>query len=182
MGALIEFALFGVAGLVGGLVLLAGVLYLLGKSVPEEHTATSSTDVPVAPADAFALIDNVSEHPQWNAKVTRVEMLEDKNGMPQCRMHMGRNSFVLVRTRHEPARLLERTIADDNGPFGGTWLYQFTPKGSGCEIKLTETGRVKSPLPRAMMKYIFGYHMYLNAHLAAVNKKLGGSGAVNKLR
>ena len=172
---------WSVVAVVVVLAVCAGVLIFLGKSIPEEHVAAGAIDVGASAEEAFALIDKVAEFPSWYKGVTRVEMLPEKNGLQVCRMHMGRNSFVLVRTKHQPPRVLERTITDDHGPFGGTWLYTLTPKAGGCEITLTENGRVKSPLARAVMKYMMGYHMYLNMHLKAIGARLGGGGVVRKV-
>jgi ribosome-associated toxin RatA of RatAB toxin-antitoxin module len=171
--------------IVSGLVFLVGlpivILIWLGKGIPEEHVASGAIDVSASAEEAFALIENVSEHPSWNKVVSKVEMLPEKHGLQTCRMHMGRNSFVLVRTKHQPPRVIEQTISDERGPFGGTWLYTITPKAGGCEIKLTENGRVKSPLPRAVMKYVMGYHMYLNMQLKALGARLGGGGKPRKV-
>lgn len=169
------------AGLLFCLTLLIAVFHTLGKSIPEEHTASSTVDVPASAHDAFALLDNVADQQSWNRSVTRIEMLPDQHGLQTCRMHMGRNSFVLVRTKHLPPSELERTIIDDHGPFSGTWLYSIASTPSGCQIKLTETGRVKSPIPRAMMKHLFGYHYYLNSHLKALAARLGGTSAPRKV-
>lgn len=165
------------------IVLVAGGLAftLLGRRVPEEHEAVGAIDVKVSIDEAFAVIDNVQEHPSWNGDVQRVEPLPDRNGMPACRMHMGRHSVVLVRTKYDPPRELERTISDERGPFSGTWSYHLSPRAEGCEVRLREVGRVRSAIPRAMMKYIFGYHMFLNRHLRALGRRLGSTSEPRKL-
>ncbi len=171
-----------IGSLVALLALLGVAAWMYGRTIPVEHQASGAIDVHATAQQAFDLIADVERHPTWAKGVTKVEMLPEKNGLQACRMHMGRNSFVLVQTRHEPPRLIERTIQDDHhAQFSGTWLYliQERPDG-GCTVKLTETGRVRHAIPRAMMKLFFGYHMYLNMNLEAIGRRLGAAGTVRK--
>lgn len=169
-----------VAAIVGVMVLLGLAAWLYGRSVPVEHQASGEIDINASMQEAFDLIADVQSHPQWAKGVNKVEMLPDKHGLPCCRMHMGRNAFVLVRTRFEPPRVLERCIEED-AHFSGTWLYVIRERsGGGCTVKLTETGRVKHAIPRAMMKLFFGYHMYLNMNLDSIGKRLGSVGTVRR--
>lgn len=165
--------LWVVCAIIGLVALLMLGFWIRGRAIPVEHQASSTVDLPVTAEEVFALLDDVQAQPSWNKSVNRVDMLPDRSGMQACRMKMGRNSFVLVRTRREPPHVLERTISDDHGPFSGTWLYTLTPSPAGCRLKLTETGRVTNSVARAMMKHLFGYHMYINAHLKALGKKFG---------
>lgn len=171
---------WSVAGVVAALVLAGVALALIGKGIPEEHEAASVIDLRCQPERAFALIEDVERQGEWDRSVTGVERLPDHHGMPAVRMRMGRNSFVLVRTRYEPPRLIERTITDDHGPFSGTWLYTVRPTPAGCEMRLKEVGRVRIALARAVMKHFTGYHVYVNKHLKAIGGALGASGGPRK--
>ncbi len=167
--------------IVSAIVLIAAfvvVMTVLGKSIPEEHEATSVIEIH-APADkVFDAIAAVERYPEWCADITQVFALPDQNGMQSVRMRQGRNSFVLVRTRFEPPALLERTISDDHGPFSGTWLYRVNDvsakRGGGeplTQVTLRENGKVKWPAARAMMKHFFGYHAYTHRHLQSLAGK-----------
>jgi ribosome-associated toxin RatA of RatAB toxin-antitoxin module len=169
-------------GVVGAVVVFFVVMTRIGKGIPEEHTATSVIRIGASAAQVFEAIADVASHPAWAKGVTGVEMLPEKDGRQMARMRQGRNAFVLMRTRCEPPPphgLLERTISDDHKHFSGTWLYRVMPAASalpgreGCEVKLTETGRVNMPLARAMMKHVFGYHLYTNKHLESLAAKFG---------
>ena len=151
----------------------------IGKGIPMEHTATSVIRIGAPAAQVFEAIADIASHPAWAKGTTSVEMMPEKDGKQMARMRQGRNAFVLMRTRCEPPALLERTISDDHKHFSGTWLYRLTaaestlPGREGCEVKLTETGRVHMPLARAVMKHIFGYHVYTNKHLESLAAKFG---------
>lgn len=172
-----------VLGLLGAILVLGGVLFLvlsaLGKNIPIEHTATSYIVVAAPPDKVFDAVADIQSHVEWAKGTTRVHMLPEKDGLQQARVHMGRNSFILLRTRSDKPKLIERTISDDHGPFSGTWLYKFAPvAGSlegreGTEVRLTETGRVNNPVARAIMKRFFGYHTYTHRHLESLARKFG---------
>lgn len=184
------FYLYLALGILAALVVLGilafVILSILGKRIPVEHTATSLIVVPGAPAAVYAAIADIQSHPSWVRGATRVVMLPDKDGRQQARVHMGHNSFNLLRTRHDPPTLLERTISDDRGPFSGTWLYKLAPvAGSalgreGTEVRLTETGRVSRPFARAIMKHIVGYHTYTHRHLESLARKFGSDAKAHR--
>ena len=170
-------------GLFGSILLLGGVLFyvlkLMGEQIPVEHTATSYIVVAAPPDKVFDAVADIQSHTEWAKGTTRVHMLPEKDGMQQARVHMGRNSFILLRTRCDPHKLIERTISDDHAHFSGTWLYKFAPvAGSlegreGTEVRLTETGRVGNPVARAIMKRFVGYHAYTHRHLESLARKFG---------
>ena len=161
-------------GIVGVIVVLFVALARIGRGIPVEHTATSIIRIDAGMARVFEAIADIASHPSWAKGTDKVEMLPEKDGMQVGRVRQGRNSFVLMRTRCDAPTLLERTISDDHKAFSGTWLYRLSPLPStlpgreGCEVKLTETGRVNMPIARAMMKHFFGYHVYTHKHLQSL--------------
>lgn len=158
------------AALVITLAIIIGVLWFLGSKIPVEHQAASEVFVPAGQERAFDLIADIDAYPTWDAMSSKVIPMPDKNGLQVVRMEQGRNVFILTRTRFEPPRVLERSIEDRM--FSGTWLYTLAPAEGGCRIRLNETGRVHHAVPRAMMKYLFGYHTYVNKHLQCIADKL----------
>ncbi len=173
----IALGLLGTIVVLGGLFLL--LMAMLGKNIPLEHTATSHIIIGAPPDKVFQAIADIQDHASWASGITSVHMLPDKDGMQQARVHMGRNTSVLLRTRCDPPKLLERTITDECAPFTGTWLYRLAPiQGSlagreGTEVRLTETGRITSALARAIIKHIFGYHKFTHEHLESLARKFG---------
>jgi len=166
-------------GVVGFLVLVFVVLWVLGKSLPEEHEATVSMHLKAAPQEVFAVIADVDAQPSWAKGVTRVERLPDRGGHDTWRMFMGRNSFVLETTVKDPPVLLTRTVEDDHKMFSGAWTYELLPgSGGGTTVRLTERGRIPGAIPRAMMKYLFGHHGTMKGHMAALAGKFGEQAAL----
>lgn len=168
--------------LAGMLLTAIGVLGVLGSRLPETHVATASMELGATPEVVWATINEMESFPAWVPGFTKMERLPDDQGKQVWRQHMGRNSFVTTNDVFEPpssanggrGRVL-RTIRDDNGPFSGSWDHVVEPArvGGGSVLTLTETGTVKSAIPRAIMRYMIGEDHYLKKFLDAVKKKLG---------
>lgn len=182
--------LYIVLTLVGLLLTLIGLLGILGSRLPETHVATASIEINAAPELVWATINDMESFPSWMPEFTKMERLPDDNGKQVWRQHMGRNSFVTTNDVFEPpsssnnsrGRVL-RTIRDDHGPFSGSWdhtvepapapaLAPVSPNGR-CILTITETGTIKSAIPRAIMRYMIGEDHYLKKFLSAVKRKLG---------
>lgn len=154
-------------------VVLAVVAWIVGSRLPEEHSASRSITLRQAPEAVWAVIADCEGHAGWAKGVTRVERMAEQDGREVWRQHMGRNSFVMETTTTDPPRRLVRSISDDHGPFSGSWTYEIAPAGEGSRVQLTETGRIKNPIPRFMMRYMMGEDTYLKMHLKSLGKKFG---------
>jgi hypothetical protein len=60
-------------------------------------------------------------------------------------------------------------IADPDLPFGGTWTYRLTPKGSGTRLAITEHGEVYNPLFRFVSRFVFGHTATVDRFIAALH-------------
>lgn len=170
-----RMALYIIITLLGLLFVLFGVLGILGSRLPVTHVASQTAEIGAPAQTVFGWIERVEEMPAWVPEITKVERLPDADGRPAHRQQMGRNSFVTTTTRLEPPRRITREITDDHGPFGGTWDHAIEPAGEGaCRLTLTETGSVKSPIPRAIMHYFIGEDFYLKKFLGHVQRKAAG--------
>jgi uncharacterized protein YndB with AHSA1/START domain len=163
---------------IGILALVLVALAVLGSRLPEEHTAAASVRIGKPPEAVWAVLADAASYPAWAGGVTKVERLPDRDGHEVWRQSMGRNSFVLETTRGEPPRVLERTIADEHGPFSGKWTYELRPDGGGTVVRLSEHGRIRSAIPRAVMRHAVGYHLYLSKHLRSLAAHFGETGEV----
>jgi uncharacterized protein YndB with AHSA1/START domain len=166
-------------GALGAVVLAGLVMWAIGRRLPEEHTARVTLRLErAAPEAVFAVITDMAAYPSWSA-VNRVDRLPDRDGREAWRQRIGRNSFVLERTRHQPPRLVEYTIADDAKFFSGSWLYEISPGGGegGCEVTITEHGRVHPAIPRFIMHYLVDPSWTARKHLSLLARRLGEPGA-----
>lgn len=163
---------------VGGLVGLLGVLMLtmaaLGARLPQDHVASESLRLGRTPPErVWELIADGSGLASWAWGVKRVERLPDREGRETIRQTIGRHRVVFETVQSEPSRVLARRMADEGGPFSGSWTYEIRPEGGGCVVTLTEHGRVKGAIPRAMMRYLVGHHLHLERHLRSMAVRFG---------
>jgi uncharacterized protein YndB with AHSA1/START domain len=151
--------------IIGLVVLAVLVLYILGKRLPEEHVASASVVLSRPRQAVWDVISDIAGHRKWVKGLDDIERLPDRDGCEIWRQRMGRNSFVLVfREKQAPERMVG-TIDDDNQFFSGRWEYLLTEEPRGTRVKLTEYGRVRLAIPRAMMEYMMGKDTYLKKHL-----------------
>lgn len=171
-----------VLGIVGVLVLLAIVLAVIGKRLPKEHVASVTVRLNASRERVWKLVDDIERHTDWAKGVTKVERVAGADGKDAWRQFMGRNSFVLTNTRRdEPARL-ERTISDDHHMFGGKWVYEFAPDGSGCRVTITEYGEVYPAIPRALMHYVLDPSATMRGHLESLARALNETATIERLK
>jgi hypothetical protein len=192
MPMFVWYILYAISILCLVLAMVGTAFYLLGKGLPEEHRASSQIDIERPIGEVFEKVSNIGEYPRWAAGVTGVKRLEDHEGLPTYHQRMGRNSFVLRVTRHEPparpptatgggpakARFAT-TISDDRKMFSGSWEFELESRdGQGgiaaTRVTLTETGRVPAPVPRAIVKYVMGHDSTVRKFLASLSRAMAG--------
>jgi len=165
-----------IAGIVVAALLVAGlVVYLVGRSQPERHTASIRFSVPQPRPAVWAALTDYATMPQWwpAVKATRLESRPD--GTVITWNTDPRGQVIGFRTREEraPARLVREIVGDDL-PFGGTWTYELAEENGGTAITITEDGFVKPPFFRGMMKLFMkpdatmrDFAQHFTAHLGA---------------
>ncbi len=158
---------------VGLLITAVGALGVLGSRLPVQHVAAASVVVKGSPDAVFDVVADVPGHVKWAEGIDAVNVLPDKDGKKAYEMVMGRNKFALLATVTEKPKQFTMTMDDGRNFFWGDWTYRLTPQGDVTKVVLTETGNVNSPIPRAMMHYFFGMHLYLKKNMNALAKKFG---------
>jgi uncharacterized protein YndB with AHSA1/START domain len=162
-----------VVAIVGLIVLFLATMAILGMRLPEEHAASLTLKLNQTPHMVWETISDIAGHKNWAKGVTKVERLSDHDNHEVWKQYMGRNVFVLETTTFQAPVHLVRTIADERQMFSGSWEYMVLPDGAGTKLQLTERGRVKRAVPRAMMHYLFSESMYLRRHLVSLAEHFG---------
>jgi len=142
-----------IVGILVALGVLAGlVVYLVGRSQPERHTASISFTLPKPRAAVWAALTDYAAMPRWWPAVKSIRFETRPNGEVITWNSDGRGQTIGFRTAEEkaPARLV-REITGDNLPFGGTWAYELAEENGGTRVVITEDGFVKPPFFRGVM-------------------------------
>ncbi len=166
-----------VAALVG-LILLAGlVLYLIGRRLPERHTASLTVRLAAKRTVVWATITDYAKMPEWWPAVKTVRLETKPGGEIITWNKDSHGQEVGFRTKEEqaPARLVREIVGEDL-PFGGTWTFVLEDEGDGTRLNLTEDGFIKPPLFRAVAQYFLKLDATMKDFAAHLGKRVGETG------
>ncbi len=160
--------------LVGGsLLALVALVALVGSLLPRDHVVGRSARLPRPPAEVFGVIQDVGRAAEWRTDLKAVEPLEPVAGRRRFREISGQGAIAFeVMEESAPSRLVTR-IADEDLPFGGSWIFELQPSGEGTLITITERGFVKNVIFRALARYVFTHHRTLEQYLRALGRRFG---------
>ena len=152
--------------------LLAAVLVsvVIGWALPVAHVASRSVQLASPPDSVFALISTPENYPAWR-DVKKVEVTTEQ-GVTRFREGGSNGPILFEITEKIPPRRFVTRIADKSLPFGGRWIYEVIPNGTGSELRITEEGEVYNPIFRFVSRFIMGHTATIDAYLAAVRKRL----------
>jgi uncharacterized protein YndB with AHSA1/START domain len=157
---------------VGALALVVVAVLVIGWTLPVAHRSTREATFDATPAQLYTLITDVEAFPRWRPSVKSVETLPSVNGRARFR-EVGKNGSILYEVDWaEPSTRLVTRIADKSLPFGGTWTYDLTPRGSSTNLRITEEGEVYDPVFRFMSKFVFGHTATIDEYLADVGRAI----------
>jgi len=150
-------------------IVLAGATFFYGRTLPREHTVSSSI-VLVASADTvWKTIRNVKGAEAWwddLKSATRVTGVTRETWDEEMSMGTIR---VEITSEDAPRRLVTTILGAEEQGWGGKWTYTVTATSSGTEVKIVEQGFVESPFFRVMMNAM-GQHRTMDSFL----RDLGG--------
>jgi uncharacterized protein YndB with AHSA1/START domain len=159
--------------IVGVLVGLVVAMAAIGAFMPAAHRVTRSVTLAQSPERVFATVTDVAASPAWRSDLARIEMLPPLAGKKRFREH-GKNGKLLMEIDEEvPHRRLVTRIADDALPFGGRWIFEVAPEGSGCKLTITEDGFVKNPVFRFLSRFVFSHTATMEAYLRNLGRHFG---------
>ena len=130
---------------VGSLAVIVAVVAIVGSMLPQQHTASRTARVALAPAALYPIL---------------VQMAQASTDPP-----------VRVE-RQEPPSLLVTRISDPKLPFGGSWTYRLEPAGTAAsDLTITENGEVYNVIFRFMSRFVFGHHATMDAFIRELQAK-----------
>lgn len=173
---------WGLAALAVGVVLV-GVTYGAGRTLPVEHLASSAM-VYREPADTiWSHVRDISRYAEWWPDIESTRLVPDVEGREVWQLANRRDpGFPMVVVVSEPPHRLVTRVIDDGLPFGGTWTYEVTALDAGTRLTITEDGRIYSPIFRAVSRWFMGYHGTQEGFLTALAEYLGDTPAVERVQ
>src|SRR5262245_39508403 len=105
---MLRWAIYAVVGLVG----VAGIIAIVGWSLPVAHTASSTVTIDAPPERVFDAIADVARAAEWRTGVSRIEVLPDDGKGLRFREHNSMGTMLMrVEASERPRRFVTR-IAD----------------------------------------------------------------------
>jgi len=170
-----KLILFIVIGLVGGILLLAGIIALIGSRLPKTHTASRSIYLHQSSAQVYAAARDFGSSPSWRSEVKSI----DVQTRPGERLHFreqGKNGTVNYELAEDvPSTRMVTRILDTDLGYSGKWTYVFKTENGGTRVTITEDGEVSNVLFRFMSRYVFGQTATLDTYLNSLAKRFGES-------
>jgi polyketide cyclase/dehydrase/lipid transport protein len=168
-----KLLIYIVVGIVGGVLLLAGVMALIGSMLPKAHVASRSILLHRSPQEVYAVVRDFSSAPKWRADVKRMEV-----ETPVYFREVGKHGTVNYELVEDvPAQRMVTRIRDTDLGYSGQWTYSFTPESSGTRVTIREDGEVSNVLFRFMSRYVFGQTSTIDSYLTSLAKHFGEEAA-----
>ena len=135
--------------IIGVLAGLVAVAWIVGSLLPREHRATSSITVPPPPDAVWLVVRDLAA-----LKGTWPDLTEATRGADSVGREIwtetvdGFDMRLLVTESTPVTRLVTQIQSPPGAVFGGRWIYELAPAGSGTTVTVTEEGWVdESALP-----------------------------------
>jgi hypothetical protein len=163
------------------LVALLAVVYGVGALLPRDHVASVRVHLPETPDQVYALIADVRAAPAWRHDVESVEILSSVGETLQWRETGSFGVLTFARDEDVPGRRIVGRIADTSQGFGGRWIYEIQPSGSGATLTITEEGQVFNPMFRFMSRFVFGHYATMESYVRSLGRHFGHDVSVERV-
>ena len=165
--------IFIVVGVIGGLILLAGIVALIGSRLPKSHVASRSVLLRQSPQEVYAVVRDFGAAPQWRSDVKQMEV-EAPQGGPVYFREVGKNGTVNYELVEDvPGQRMVTKIRDTDLGYSGQWTYLFAAENGGTRVTIREDGEVSNVLFRFMSRYVFGHTATIDSYLTSLAKRFG---------
>lgn len=151
------------------LVLLVAGIYGVGASLPIEHSSSLERVFTASPDRIYSLILNFKEYPSWRPNLKKIEEISSSS-WKETDSHNETLTYSFVQDRKN--ELVESKILDEDKPFGGSWTFELSSVPNGTKLKITENGKVFSPVFRFFSKYVFGHTATIQTYLEFMEKEI----------
>lgn len=157
---------------VGAGVGIVALIALVGSLLPRRHVASVRVVLRQPAESVFATITDVRSALEWRTGLKNVEVLSAEDEPLRWRETYGFGTLTLQAETWSPPHRMVARIEDTGQPFGGRWIHDVQPTGSGSILTITEDGEVYNPFFRFMSRFVFGYHRTLEQYITDLGRRL----------
>lgn len=159
-----------IAWAVAALCVLVVAVLVTGALLPREHIVTGVRALAMSADEAARLIGDPKGYSAWRKGVTIGDVRPAPDGVHWRETSHGR-AVDYVLTREGPSRW-RSTILTEGLPYGGYWIIEVAPDGTGSTVRITEHGFVDNLAFRALGRFVFGLDASLKAYLGDLEAAL----------
>lgn len=159
--------------IVGALFVVLALAWIAGSALPRDHVASSRITLP-HPADSIWMIvrNPAALVGHWH-DLTEARRVDDPSGREAWEEKVsGFDMRFIIEESTPPTRFVTRIDSTPDAVFGGRWVYELAPEGTGTTVTVTEEGWVSNPLFRLMSK-LGGQHGNIDGYLTALGRMFG---------
>jgi hypothetical protein len=160
-----------IAGCLAGVV---GLMAVIGLALPRAHVAARRTTLPAPPGDVWRALTDLENQVGWRRDLREVVRVSPTS----FRERTTQGSITFEITTERPPELRITTIADEELPFGGRWIYELAPASAGTQLTITEDGFVKNPLFRFLSRTVFSTASTMERFLADLSSHFAGAAPI----
>lgn len=146
-------------------------VYAAGLAIPQSHTATLTTTLPADPETVWAALTNVQDFPEWRPGVDEVEIviLDGRPGWKEVGS-AGEATFAIAEV--EPGSRMVTRLANGDPERVESRTWQLAPDGDGTAVRVTETGEIRSPVARFVVRFLRGYDADMQEYVRALSGRV----------
>ncbi|EQA53560.1 LIC10604 family protein [Leptospira kmetyi] len=153
----------------GFLILLGFGVYGLGASLPVEHSSSLERVFKTSPNTIYSMIRDFKQYPTWRPNLKHIDEISPAS-WKETDSHKEIMTYSFIRDQKDA--LIESKIMDEDKPFGGSWTFEIASVEGGTKLKITENGKVFSPVFRFFSKFVFGHTATMQTYLDFMEKEV----------
>jgi hypothetical protein len=144
---------------IGALILIVGIVYIIGLSMPVAHSVSSTAEIN-APVDSiWNRITTFKDYPEWRKNITTVEATSEDEWI-ETDEHDDKVPYKL--SILEDKRKIKTELTGNNGFYNGYWIIEISSSASNSTtIKIIENGNVYNAFFRVMANPTSTINTYL---------------------
>ena len=157
---------------------IVGVVYVAGRTQPEEHMVTQSAIIAAAPEAVWIRINDVADEPKWRKSVKSVLMEAPVDGQSCYTENLGL-SLKLCVLRIDGHRLRMVSVTDAKQQFTGMWTLLVQPGdatqpyGNTTRLTITENAAIHPAFWRGVMM-LTGMDRNVKQYLKDMSRSFSG--------
>ncbi len=122
----------------------------------------------------WQVLTDYATMPTWSATVAKTASLGIKDGKPAWHIELKDGHFMDISIDESiPNKHFKTTILDTDTPYEGSWIIDLEALSENKTVaKLSEDGKIKSPIWRFIMHYFIGQDTLIKTTLAQAGEEL----------